>query len=224
MPGDRKAATAVAVEWIGKIDPSGKNANLIEETLSLLTNEEFESFVQQLEAGTAYLPINMENLNGNKITYERNLKVAKELNVNFFHRFWSQDPKTGIDVLSGPSYFCVYLPIRRQIQTLESKISLPEDLKHIDDLTDQPTGASKGSSISVPEMYILLGMDAERSAQELVGLRGGDLEAMKAMEKSLHETGSASIEAAKIYSQSAKSTHTLSAMLAGMHYDNNLVE
>lgn len=218
----RKLATEFALARWTEIDPTGKNTKMLGEALNNLTDEQFENVVQEIENKTAYLPIWMENLTKTGITTENNYAVAEKHGIEFFHRVRETDESTGLDVLSGPRYFCGWFPERRQIQTLESKVSLPDDQRHIDDLTDQPTGVSKGSSISGPEFEIMSGQEAYNCLAELTNTRGGDRGALQAFEKAIHETGQSSMVAASQYGQGAKSVYTMSYLLTGMHFDNNL--
>lgn len=222
--GSRAEAEALAIKLINKVDRSGKSGASLQAQFQAMTNAQFESFAQAMEAKKAFLPILMDNLQGNQITFENNLKVGKELGVEFFQRVEMFDSTLGLYYWSNDCYLVCDVPFRRMAQTLESKISLPDDNKHVDDLTDQPTGVSKGSSMSAPETLIIIGQGAEKAALELVSVRGGDLAAMRAMEQSIHDTGGASLEHSLARGEGAKSTATLSTMLAGMHFDNNLVE
>jgi hypothetical protein len=224
MKAARKKATDFILPIWQEIDPSGMNAKMLKEALDALSDEEFDNLINELEAGTAYLPIWMPNFQKSKISVENNFKVAKKYGIKFYQKVWEFDPSLGIDVLSNIEYFCGHFLERRQIQTLESKISLPEDQKHLDDMTDQPTGVSKGSSISGPEFGIMLGQDSIETLKEFMGPRGGDLSHMTAIERSIHETGKASLEATGMYAKGAKSIYTLSTLLAGMHFDNNFAK
>lgn len=218
----RKVATDFILPIWLEIDPTGKNQRMLKEALEALTDEQFVNLVTEIENDTAYLSIWMDNLTGTGISVENNYRVAKKYGVEFFHRIRETDESTGLVVTSNVPYFCAHFLKRRQIQTLESKISLPDDQKHIDELTDQPTGVSKGSSMSGPEFEIVSGQEGYMNLIEFTGPRGGDREALAALERSMHETGKASLSAISAYAVGAKSVYTLSTLLAGMHFDNNL--
>lgn len=221
--GNRKAAEAVILKWIDQIDPSGTNSKLYKEVhFSKMDDATFDRYMKAIEEGRDYVSITAPNLSPVKITMENNLKVAREMGFKFFHRIWKTDITTGETFLTNQHYLVVMLPIRRQIQTLENKISIPEDNKHIDDLTDQPTGVSKGSSISAPETLALLAQGCDASLDELVHYRGGDLKGMVNMDRMLHETGRASMKTLDVLGTRAKTSVTLSNFLKGMHLDNNL--
>lgn len=222
--GNRKAATAVAIKYIAMIDPGGKNTKVLGEMLNALDDKQFKLLVDQIAEGKAHLPIIMTNLNGNRITVENNLKIASKFGVELFQRVKIYDDNIKRYYWTNHKYLIGYAPVRRMIEMLDSKISLPDDHRHIDDYSDQPTGVSKGSSISAPESQILRGEGYKATATELVGPRGGDTQALRALEQSIHSTGGASLEHVLGMGKGAKINYTLSAVLAGMHYDNNMVE
>lgn len=222
--GNRKLATQVAVQHINLIDPSGRNGEILLAQLEALSDKQFDAFVGAVEAKQAHLPIMMTNLVGNKITTENNLKIAPKFGVELFQRVKLYDDQIGRFYWTNHKYLVGYAPVRRMIEMLESKISLPDDHKHIDDYSDQPTGVSKGSSISAPEAQLLRGEGYRAAVTEFVGPRGGDTPALRALEQSIHSTGGASLTHVLDMGEGAKINYTVSAILAGMHYDNNMVE
>lgn len=219
--GNRKAAEKVILEWVGKIDPSGKNVDSYKAMFSKMSDTQFDDYMKAIEDGKDYVSVIVDNLNGSVVSTDNNLKVAKEMGHDFFHRIWVTDPATGTVYLTNEKYLVVDLPVRRQIQTLVNKISIPEDNKHIDDLTDQPTGVSKGSSLSLPEILVLYAQGHDRAIEELIKFRGGDLTAMNAMDRQILETGGTSLDAIASHGTRPTSTTTLATLLKGMHLDNN---
>lgn len=218
---NRKAAEAVVLKWVGKIDPSGKNTKMYEDMFATMTDAQFDNWMTAIEQGKDYVSVIADNNTGSRITTDNNLKVAKEMGVHLFQRLWLTDSVTGVKYLTPVRYLVLDLPVRRQIQTLVNKVSIPEDNKHIDELTNQPTGPSKGSAISFPELQVLYAQGLDASIQELVKFRGGDEKGMAAMDKSIIETGGVSLEALRQLGTRAKATETLSVLLKGMHFDNN---
>lgn len=220
----RKDAEAVIYSLLDRIDPSGHNTKLLKEQFGNLSDTQFKEYVQAVADKKAFIPIVLDNMNGSQITFENNKKLAEELGISFYQRIKLYDEAVGVWYTSFYESWVADLPVRRQSEMLESKISLPDDHKHIDDYTDQPVGDSKGSSMSAPESLILIGKGAESSVTEFVAVRGGDLAAMRTMEQSIHETGGASLKHAIDTGTGAKASRTLSTFLFGMHFDNNLVE
>lgn len=220
MP-NRKEAEHYIVSMIAQLDPSGLNASFLKTRFAHMTDKQFDTYMTAIEEGRDFVSVISPVLEESGITTDNNLALAKKWDIPLFHYLWMTDATTGITYKTKYKHLCVWLPIRRQIQTLKNKMSVPEDNKHVDDLTDQPTGASKGSSISFPELLGLRAQGCDKSAEELIKFRGGDLTAMRAMDKMIHETGGARMETFYHLNSRAKATVTFSILLKGMHLDNN---
>ena len=222
--GNRQAATAEIIKWIDKLLPGSPNAKLYEDALGRMTNAEFDAFMLKLESGEATLSLVAPNLSEHKLSVERNLAVAKELGHEFFQRLWLTDAKTGVTYLTPVRYLVVDLPLRRQQQLLIKKISIPEDNRHVDELTGQPSGPSAGSKLSFPELQVLYAQGMDRTIEELIKFRGGDTKARQALDRQIVETGGASQDAIKkaLPYTRVKSTETLGVLLKSMHLDNNV--
>lgn len=178
--------------------------------------------MKSIEDGTTRLAVIMPNLNEHKVSIENNFALAKELGHEFFERIWIDKGDDVPPYLSPIPYLIVDLPLRRQAQLLVKKISIPEDNKSIDDLTGQPTGKSKGSKISYPEIQIMSALGLDKNLVELIKVRGGDVKAFNAMNDSIAKTGGVSIDALEALGTSVKSTDTLSTILTAMHLSNSL--
>jgi len=220
--GNRKEATAELLKWVDKILPGSPNAALYKKRLEAMTDREFEAFIVRLENEEEYVSLIAPNLSSPKLSVERNLKIAEELGHKFFQRLWLTDPATGTEYLTPVPYLVVDLPIRRQQQLLVKKISIPEDNRHVDELTGQPSGPSKGSKVSFPETQVLYAQGMNRSIEELIKFRGGDIKAFQAMNRQIVETGGASMDSIKRTPTRVKSTETLGTFLKAMHLDNNV--
>ncbi len=219
---NRKAATRELLKYIDKILPGGENVKVYEEQLGKLTDAEFDAYMEKLESGEETLFLVAPNLAKNRLSVERNLEIAKELNHNFFERLWLTDPHTGTTYLTPIPYLVVDLPLRRQAQLLNKKISIPDNNDHIDEMTGQPTGPSKGSKLSFPELQTLYAQGLDRTIEELIKFRGGDTEAFRQMNAEMINKGSVSLDALADKGTRVKSTETLSVLLKSMHLDNNL--
>lgn len=220
--GDRKKAMAMILKYVEKILPGGGNKEIYEETLGKLSDKEFDDYISKLESGEETLFIVAPNFNkGTKLSVERNLEVAKELGHEFFQQLWLTDPQTGTTYLTPIPYLVVDLPLRRQAQTLSKKVSIPENNSHVDEYSGQPTGASKGSKISFPELQALYAQGLEKTIEELIKFRGGDEDAFRKMNQQMMDTGQVSIDSIQSTGK-VKSTETLSILLKSMHLDNNL--
>lgn len=141
---------------------------------------------------------------------------------NFFEQVWLTNPTTGKTILTNRPYLSVLLPIRRQSQTLDAKMGMPDNDQQVDDLTGQVTGNSKESSISYPEIQMLDAQGLEKTILELVKPRGGDEEAWRLMKRELIERGEFSQEMLDQLDSRAKVNDAFSHILNGMHIRNNL--
>lgn len=218
----RSEVTNFIAEAIDKILPDGFNKKQILDFLNQKTDKEFEEYLINLKSGKERLTIIAPNGREIKLDLERNFKVAKEYNINFFKRIWFDTPDGKGRYLSEDKYMVVKLPVRRQAQLLVKKISIPEDNKSIDALTGQPAGKSKGSRISYPEVQMLAAMGLNNTLSEFMKYRGGDIKGFNAMNTMIQRTGGVSLRAIEPYAGKVKSTETLSSYLTAMHLQNNL--
>nr|DAK32979.1 MAG TPA: hypothetical protein [Caudoviricetes sp.] len=218
----RSEVTNFIAEAIDKILPDGFNKKRILDFLNQKTDKEFEEYLINLKSGKERLTIIAPNGREIKLDLERNFKVAKEYNIDFFKRIWFDTPDGKGRYLSEDKYMVVKLPVRRQAQLLVKKISIPEDNKSIDTLTGQPAGKSKGSRISYPEVQMLAAMGLNNTLSEFMKYRGGDIKGFNAMNTMIQRTGGVSLRAIEPYAGKVKSTETLSSYLTAMHLQNNL--
>lgn len=221
MARNRAAAQAFAIDFVNKVDPSKRSGNLLNEFFQKMDDDAFHNYYLALKNKKDYLSVIMDNLNGSKIRIDGLLDLAEELGCQMFHKVWQTDDATGLVWLSNKKYLVIDLPVRRQIQTLVNKISIPEDTGAVDELTDQPTGASKGSSISLPELLVMYSMGAVRSIEEFMRFRGGDIPLMNEMDRQILESGGASMDVLGRLPTRVKSTQVLSTFFTAMHISNN---
>lgn len=222
MYGNRKAATAEALKWIGEIMPGDDNVKMYKERFAAMTDEEFDTYMRKLASGEEIMYIIAPNLAENKVTVENNLRVADLLGVKLFQRLWLTDPRTGVEYLTPVRYLVVHLSLRRQQQLLQKKMSIPENNRHVDELTGQPTGDSQGSKLSFPEIQALYAQGLDRSLTEMLKFRGGDTKAFNAMNRSVIDTGGVNLDAIMRVPTKVKSTETLGTLLSSMHLQNNV--
>jgi hypothetical protein len=222
MAGNRKAAEAFIIKYISKLLPDSGNDKIYIDLFASMSDKQFDDFMKSINEGKTKLAIITPNLSKNKLSIERNLKIAEELRHNFFERIWMNSDNDVPPYLSTVPYIIVDLPLRRQAQLLVKKISIPEDNKSIDDFTGQPTGKSKGSKISYPEVQILAALNLEDSLTELLKYRGGDTKGFNAMNDSVSKTGGVSLDAIKHLGSEVTSTTTLHTLLVSMHLSTTL--
>jgi len=222
MNGNRQAAEAVIYKYIEKLLPGSENQQMYKDMFGKMSDKDFDLFMSMLEEGKIRLAIVAPNLKEPKLEIERNLAIADELGHNFFERVWIDPGNEVPPYLSPIPYLIVDLPLRRQAQLLVKKISIPEDNKTVDDFTGQPTGKSKGSKISYPEMQVLAALDLEQNLVEMMKYRGGDVKGFDAMNASIARTGGVSLQNIEKLGTTVRSTETLSAFLTAMHLSNSL--
>jgi hypothetical protein len=219
---NRKAAEQVIYEWIEKMLPGSENVSIYKSLFAAMNDDVFEEFMMKLEDGSARLAIIAPNLSDLKLSVERNLKLGDELGHKFFERIWMDGGNEVPPYLSPQEYLIVDLPLRRQAQLLVKKISIPEDTKSIDDFTGQPTGKSKGSKISYPEIQIMAALNLDESLTEMLKYRGGDVKGFDAMNTQISKSGGVSLKTLSSLKTTVKSTETLHTLLTACHFQNTL--
>lgn len=188
-----------------------------------LTDDQFDRLMDDYEAERDYMPIVVPNLANYSLNADRNVKLAKdEFDYDFFQQLRIIDQVTGRAFVTNKKHMVIKGVVRRQAQTLEKKMSIPDDNRHVDELTGQPTGPSKGSSVSFPELQVLYAQGFESSILELIKYRGGDVTAFQAMNKLVADTGEVSLNMLSRLGTRVKSTQTLGAYLRAMHLQHNL--
>ena len=220
--GNRKAATAMILKYIEQILPGSPNTAFYAKRLPEMTDKEFDQFMKNLEDGTEILTIKTPNLSKQKLSLDRNLAIAKELGHEFFQYLILTDPTTGEVYRTPVKYLVIDVPLRRQVQLLQSKATIPENNKHVDELSGQSTGPSKGSKISFPELQVLFAQGLDATITELIKFRGGDAKAFNAMNRAIIENGGVSIDYLSQFNTKVKSVTTLSTLLKTIHLDNTL--
>jgi hypothetical protein len=210
------------MDYVEQMLPGGGNRKLYEEYFATLNDEQFDDFMKKLKTKERKLFIVAPNFQKNRLSTERNIKIGKKLGHSFFERLWIESKGDTPTYLTPIPYMVVDMPVCRQAQVRVKKISIPEDNKSVDDFTGQPTGKSKGSKISYPELGIMAAMGLDNSITELIKYRGGDMGGFNAMNQSISRTGSVSLNAISPYSTGVESTKLLKTLLICMHLKNTL--
>jgi len=231
--GNRRKATAYILDNLALIEPGNReNVELTRKNLEALTDEQFAAYMAKLRkpANDAnakdqeVLCYFAPNLADTKITLDQNLAVAAKIGHNFFEQLWVTDAQTGRTYKTPEEYCVVDLPIRRQAQHQEKKATIPLTNNSVDELSGQPTGDSKGSKLSFPELQAQVSQNLEHTIIEEIKLRGGDEKAWIEFERSMIEKGTVSQAELLRLKTTVKSTETLSVLLTGMHLKNNLIQ
>ena len=221
MAGNRKAALATLLEGLEDLLPGSENTALYQARIADMSDAQFEDWVKGLEQKTQRISVIVPNFGKVKIDVNRNFKVADKWGHQFFQKLYMMGPD-GSYYLTPKTYLVYDLPIRRQAQHLIKKISIPEDNKSVDDLTGQPTGKSKGSKLSHPELQVMTALGLDHCTIEMLKWRGGDLKGFFAMNAMISKTGTVSQAEIEPYAGGVESTRTLGIILTSMHLGNTL--
>lgn len=186
-----------------------------------LNEASFKRLIERLEAGFV-LPLIVPNLKEPALSVERNLKLGEKWGHEFFQQLRLTDQATGTEFITPLKYLVIEWPMRRQAQTLDKKSSIPLDNTQVDDLTDQMTGDSKGSRISLPELQVLNSEGLNATISEMIKIRGGDPVALSVLERTIIEQGSVTLDQLTALGTRPTATTTASALLKAMHIGNNL--
>lgn len=220
MAANRKAAEQSILADIEAFLPGSKNPAILTRMFSEMDDDEFELFMTRIENGEHSVPVIVPEMVAPMISVRRNLDLGKQWGHEWFERIWMDGENGSAPYLSNHKYLVVLLPLKRQVQFLTKKISIPEDSRTIDNLTGQVTGKSKGSKFSYPEMQIANSLNLDKTIIEFTKVRGGDLGAYNALSNLMTTQGGASLAAVSSMGTRVKSQQTLSAFLTSMHLAN----
>lgn len=224
MKSNRKAATDYYVDFLTGIFGDVKTAEWHRENfLDRLSDEQFDAQMKRQLSGEDFISLIVPNLDSKvRISVERNMAQAKKMGIEFFQHLRITDQVSGVTFITPKKYLVCLLPIRRQAQTLEKKISIPDDNRHIDESTGQATGVSKGSSVSFPELQVLYAQGFDKAIVEMIKFRGGDTKAFQAMNKVVNDTGHVSLNQLSRMGTEVKATTSLRTYFRAMHLEPTL--
>jgi len=222
MTFNRKGAEKFIIEMVEELLPGGPNAEYYRDSVfPNLSDKQFETWMRQLQSGEEIISIVAPNMSKVKLSTKNNIRLAEKLGHEFRERIWLHTD-AGQTYLSNYKYLIIDLPLRRQAQLLEKKISIPENNNTVDNLTGQPTGPSKGSRLSFPEIQILAALNLTETTKELLKYRGGDVHGFDSMNKAIDSTGYVNMSELDKLGTQVTSTRTLKSLLLGMHLISTL--
>lgn len=222
MAKNRQAATEFILKNLEALLPGNSDVPRYKAYLEGLTDKEFEDYMVALKTGEKYLTLTAPNFGKTNLDLERNFKLADKLGVKFFHRLWIEGDGDTPSYLTPIEYLVVKLPFRLASQRIAKKMSIPKSQRVINTLTGQPTGESKGASISFPELRVCAAMGLENSMVELMKYRGGDVRGGSAINASLVRTGRASLKTLAHFASGVESSNTLRTFLNCIHLKANI--
>lgn len=219
----REAVEEFLLKYIGKITHGDtKNMDLYKNFFSKMNDNEFEEFMIKLKNKEVHLSIIVPIGGDVKVTFENNLKVAKELGYEFFQQLRYEARGDMPEFITPEKMLILKVPIKRASQLLSKKISVQEDSLHKDMLTGQVTGASKAMRITFPEIQVLSGYGLNDTIIELIKTRGGDQGESNALDNMLLRQGKANRKTIEQYQTGVRSTKTLKSFLLAMHIRSTL--
>lgn len=211
------------LKMISKIEANNPTIGFYKAKFETMSDKEIESLVELIEKEEFYLPFYRENLNDKEVDIEHWLALAEELGCEIFTKLWIEDAVTGETSLTPVEHWVALVPGRTQLQYLDDKMSVAADNTTRDALTGQVTGASKGSALSYPQLNTLDARGSfNKTMVEFLKLRGGDIEASRAYNRMLINTGGAKIEPIMELHSRPLATENLSIQLTSAHLANNL--
>ena len=219
---NRKAAEKVILSLLQEWCPGNPNVAIYENLFKGMNDKQFDTFMVGIEQGTttiAYIEPNLST--APRVGLKGNLKFIRKLGHEPFQKIWFHNTD-GSRTLSNFAYLVLPLPVRRQAQHLVKKISIPKHNRTVDDFTGQPTGDSKGSKMTYPEIGVLDSLGLKNTLEELLVYRGGDTKGFAAMNSAINDTGAVNFEEIEDRRSGVESVKTLSVFLKSAHVGNNL--
>lgn len=187
-----------------------------------MSDKDFDNFMHNLRDGKEnihmYVPPFKVKLQNREL-----VNAAHALGVKLMHRLWMTDNHTGIKYLTPEEYMVLQLPVRRQQQFLDEKLSVPDNDKTIDGLTGQVAGDSKSCSITNPEIQIFHARNLDSTLFELANVRGGNIGNYAEFKRSLEETGEVSLNQLDPMNRTRVAVIG-QVLMTAMHLDVNLVD
>lgn len=223
MPKNRAAAEAICLSRIEQMAPGGPTPQIYRDLFAKMDDAAFDAFMMSIKRREIRPAILAPNLSTPRLTVENALAMAKEMGHEFYQRIRIK-PNDGVTpaYLTNKTYLVLDLPYRRQAQLLEKKARIPRHNRSIDDLTGQPSGESKGSTLSSPEVQVLAALDLPNIITELMKYRGGDVKGYDAMAGMIDKTGAVSMDSIEHLAGGVESTKTLATYMNCMHLKTTL--
>ena len=225
MDAKHKAARAKMEAYVYEVmsilDPSEDNTKRWKTFFSTLDDKGFEKFMQNLINKKVAMNLVMPNMK-KVLKIQDLLEAAKKVDYKTSHRLWMPDrTRPGRKYLTNEKYLVLTLPVRRAQQEVDKKLSVPERDNKIDALTGQVVSTDKASSISAIEIQSLHVRGLDQTLNELVRVRGGDVNAYGDFSRQLEENGEAKLSSLDPRTR-ARSATIGRVLLEGMMIENNI--
>ena len=221
----RKKATAYLLSSLKKIDKlgSGENVKRYEELFASMSDNKFDKFMKDVRDETTCIYTYFPNMT-KRPSLADTIGIAEQLDIKIMHRIKLYDSGTDSYYLSNEEYPIVRVPVRRQQQFLDKKMSVPSSDKKINAMTGQVAWEDQSATITNPEIQALVSKGLPNVLKEVVTVRGGNIEAWSGeMKQQAEETGSVDLD---IIGQNSISRSAVVAevLIECMMLDTNLTE
>lgn len=221
MTPKRKRIQDYILKVITMQDPSKHNTKLYEDFFAGLSDEDFANWMTLIETNpNAKLTLQVPAFEV-VIKNADSLKTAEFLGVKVRERLRIWDPIGKRYCLTPESYFILRLHVRRLKQYLQDGMSVPDSDRRLNSLTDQVVKPDKGSAISFPQAQMIAEKGLINTLDEMMSMRGGDLEAYTRMKTEIEEEGESTSDVTE-GTAGVKSVQTFRTYIDGMHLDINL--
>jgi hypothetical protein len=220
---NRKVVEKEALEFIDMFLPGSDNREVTKQVFARMSDGEFDEWIEELANKTKYLTLYAPNLAEVTLSMERHYAIAEKLGFELFQQLKLTDRATGQVIITPNKHLIGMLPVRRQVQMLAKKRSIPGSSHVVDQRSGQVSGGSKGSRLSGPEIQVNVSKGLKAPILELIKFRAGDATSFNAMNRQILETGHCSLSTIMVENPGfVKSNKTLSIYLSAALLKNNL--
>lgn len=220
---NRKRAEEFVLDILERMAPGNPNVEETRKKFASMTDKDFAEFVEAIEKEEQGFVFVQPNFADHKVTTANNLKLDKDLDFSFFTTVERVDPDTGLKFIRPKPSMLLSVYVRRQSQTNENKISIPDDDKRVDAYTGQATGESKGASVTATEVQLQHAQRMDMINLEQLKYRGGDEVGYRMLKRQAYENGEVSLAYLNRLGTKAKALDFIAFNLMGGHLDNNLL-
>lgn len=218
MTPKRKKVQDLILSVVTKADTTGRTTEYYTQLFNSISDAEFDAYMHRIKNKEDILPYYTVNMK--KSTPVRTLlEVAKELKIELFERIRMFDPVSKTYFLTSRKQLILQLPVRKQSQFVDHKLSVAEGDSRIDALTGQVVGPDQSAAISQIEVQTLYARNLHNIIREMIKFRGGDVVAFAEFKRELEETGTASI--GRETNSVVRSAVVVDVLFSGMHIESN---
>lgn len=220
MTPKRAKAEAQILKSIATADPSGFNTQRYKERFAAMSDKQFDDWMRDCHEGRDKFPLETPNMKV-QITIRNLQKACDEIGVKLFEQLRIWDSSTKRYFTTPEKFLIVELPVRRVKQYLMDKISVPTSDRVVNPTTGQVVKPDKGSAISMTEAQTYDSKGLQICLDELLIVRGGNLDAYAQYKAALENGGSVRLSELD-YSGGVRSAEIAKVLLESMHIENNL--